>query len=155
MFKEEFLQSWNMTEEECEKAIRKITLPHMRLTFDEKTHLFFLIQEGMAEADDVEELSNQIKFLREVDKEIEEDNKLIKRFAKEVRRLEEKYECLNPDIAEKTLDELTSMWINDYFELYFMDDHFDSIVDAGPEKYAQYYLHVRGVIPESEVTMWA
>ena len=80
--------------------------------------------------------------------------KLVREFAEEVRRLEDKYGYTSKSLAGKSLDELTEMWMNNYFELYFMDDHFDAIEDCGPEKYAQYYLHIRGVVPESEVTMW-
>ena len=126
----------------------------MRLTFEEKDELFFCIKEGMTAEDDLEELIAQVKFSRQVKKEIQEERKLVKRFVKEWRRLEEKHDYLNSNLREKSLDELTDMWMNNYFELYFMDDHFDAIEDCGPEKYAQYYLHIRGVVPESEVTMW-
>lgn len=79
---------------------------------------------------------------------------LVKRFAKEVLRLQEKYGYTYKNLAGKSLDEITQMWIDNYFELYFLDDHYDAIEDCGPERYAQYYLHIRGVVPESEVTMW-
>ena len=41
MYNEETLNKWNLTEEECDKEIRKITIKGMRLTFDEKSELFF------------------------------------------------------------------------------------------------------------------
>ena len=80
--------------------------------------------------------------------------KLVREFAKEVRRLEKKYECTCKVTEGKTLDELTDMWINDFFELYFIDDHYEAIKECGPKQYAQYYLNIRGVVPKSEVTMW-
>lgn len=154
MYNKETLNKWNMTEDECERAIKKITIKDMRLTHDEKAELFFYIKEGMIDEDDIDEQISMIEFGRKNAKKIKEDKKLVKEFVKEWKRLELKHDYLNKDLKDKSLDELTEMWINDYFELYFMEEHFDRIKDTGAKEYAQYYLHIRGVIPASEVSMW-
>ena len=84
---------------------------------------------------------------------VQEMLKNVKKFAREVRRLERKYDMENRDIAEKSLDELASMWINDYFELYFLDDHYDCLAE-NPKHYAQYYCYNVGLVPVEEVEMW-
>lgn len=154
MYNEETLNKWNLTEEECDKEIRKITIKGMRLTFDEKSELFFEIMEGLTDGNDEEAMRESIEFSRKVKAELEEDKKLVKDFVKEWRRLELKYNSLNSDLQDKSLDELTEMWMTNYFELYFMEDHFDSIKDVGGKKYAQYYCYNVGICPESEVSLW-
>lgn len=154
MYNEEILNKWNLTEEECDKAIRKITIKGMRLTFDEKSELFFGIMEGFYDADDEEAMKESIEFGRKLQEELKEDKKLVRDFVKEWRRLELKYNSLNSDLQDKSLDELTEMWMTNYFELYFMEDHFDSIKDVGGKKYAQYYCYNVGICPESEVSLW-
>lgn len=153
MYKQEFLDKWNMTEDECEKAIRKITIKGMRLTFDEKSELFFEIMEGLTDGEDENAMRDSIEFSRKVKAEIEADKKLVKEFVKEWKRLEIKYSSLNSDIADKSLDELTEMWITNYFELYFMDTHFDCLAE-NPKQYAQYYCYNVGICPIDEVSMW-
>lgn len=152
MYNKETLNKWNMTEDECEKAINSITIKGMRLTHDEKEELLFFFKEGVLDEDDIDAQIKHIEFGRKLAQEMKDDKKLVKEFVKEVRRLERKYDCF--DLEDKTLDELTDMWINNYFELYFMEDHFERIKDTGAKEYAQYYLHIRGVVPESEVSMW-
>jgi len=153
MYKQEFLDKWNMTEDECEKAIRKITIKGMRLTFDEKSELFFEIMEGLTDGEDENAMRDSIEFSRKVKAEIEAEKKLVKEFVKEWKRLEIKYSSLNSDIADKSLDELTEMWITNYFELYFMDTHFDCLAE-NPKQYAQYYCYNVGICPIDEVSMW-
>ena len=153
MYNEETLNRWNLTEEECDKAIRKITIKGMRLTYDEKSELFFEIMEGLTDGNDEEAMRESIEFSREMTKKMEEDRKKVREFVKEWRRLEVKYSSLNSDIADKSLDELTDMWMNNYFELYFMEDHFDCL-EENPKGYAQYYCYNVGCCPESEVSIW-
>lgn len=153
MYNEETLNRWNLTEEECDKAIRKITIKGMRLTYDEKSELFFEIMEGLTDGNDEEAMRESIEFSREMTKKMEEDRKKVREFVKEWRRLEVKYNSLNSDIEDKSLDELTDMWINNYFELYFMEDHFDCL-EENPKGYAQYYCYNVGICPESEVSIW-
>lgn len=154
MYKKELLDKWNMTEEDCEKAIRKISIKGMRLTYEEKEDLLYFFEEGIIARDDIDAQISHVEFGRKLAEEMKADEKLVREFAKNVRRLEKKYDMLNSDIAEKSLDELTEMWITNYFELYFLEDHLDSIKDIGAKEYAEYYLHIRGVIPESEVSIW-
>ena len=154
MYNKKTLNRWNMTEDECEKAIRKIRIPNMRLTYAEKEDLFFFIKEGIIAEDDIDEQISHVEWDRNLKAKMEADKKLVREFAKNVRRLEKKYDCFNSDLEDKSLDELTEMWINNYFELYFMEDHLDSIKDKGAKEYAEYYLHIRGVIPSDEVSMW-
>lgn len=154
MFKDELLDKWNMTEEECEKAISKIRLKGFRLTHEEKEELFFYFQEGVMSRDDVNAQIDTIEFGRKMQKEMEEDKKLVRAFVKEWKRLEVKYSSLNSDLQDKSLDELTEMWINNYFELYFMEDHFDCIKDIGAKEYAQYYCYNVGICPSEEVSIW-
>lgn len=153
MYNEETLKRWNMTEEECDKAIRQIRIKGMRLTYEEKEELFFYFQEGAMSRDDIDAQIDAIEFGRKLAKEMEEDKKLVRAFVKEWRRLEIKYDYLNSDLREKSLDELTEMWMNNYFELYFMDDHFDCLAE-NPKGYAQYYCYNVGICPESEVSIW-
>lgn len=152
MYNHETLTKWGLTPQECDKEIRKIRIPNMRLTYDEKETLIWYIKEGYIEADDYDKLAEHIQFERDMQKEFEEEKKLIKQFIKEWRRLERKYDSYNHE--DKSLDELVDMWIHDYFCLDFMDCHLESIKYYGAKEYAQVYLHLRGVIPEKEVTMW-
>ena len=144
-----------MTENECDKAIRKITVKSYRLTYDEKAELLFLFEEGALERDNNDAIVEHIEFSRELERKLEEDKKLVREFVKEWKRLEMKYGGLNADIKEKTLDELVEMWITNYFELYFMEDKFDLIQYYGAKEYAQLYCYNVGVCPASEVSMWA
>ena len=153
MFKEEYLQKWNLTPEECEKQIKKITLPGMRLTHDEKEQLFFNINEFGDNPNDIQSLKEFIQFSRQLEKEMKEEKKLVKQFVKEWKRLNIKYDYLNQDLKEKSLDELTEMWMNNYFELYFMGTHFDCIAE-NPKGYAQYYCYNVGICPVEEVSIW-
>ena len=152
MYNKETLNKWNMTEDECEKAIKKITVKGMRLTHDEKEELLFFFKEGVIDEDDIDAQTKHIEFGRKLAQEMKEDEKLVREFAKEVRRLERKYDCF--DYEDKSLDELTQMWINNYFELYFMEEYLELIKDAGAKEYAQYYCYNVGICPESEVSMW-
>lgn len=152
MYNQKTLLKWGVTEEEAEKQIQKIRIPKMRLTHTEKEDLYWYIMEGYNNIDDYEALKDIVLFDRETKKEMENDRKEIRKFIKEWRRLERKYNSF--DYEDKSLDELTEMWMNDYFELYFMDCHLESIKYYGAKEYAQYYLHIRGVIPSEEVTMW-
>lgn len=155
MYKKEILDKWGLTAEECEKEIRAITIPGMKLTYEEKEELIFHIREFGDDPEDYETLKGHILFTRKLAKELKEDKKLVKEFVKEWRRLELKYSSLNSDLMEKSLDELTDMWMSNYFELYFMEDHFDCIKEDGGKRYAQYYCYNVGICPESEVSMWA
>ena len=154
MYNEETLNRWNMTEEECDKAIRKIRIPNMRLTYQEKEELLFHIKEFGDDPNDYETLKYHVEFSRKLEKEAKEDKKLVRDFVKEWKRLELKYNSLNSDLQDKSLDELTEMWMTNYFELYFMEDHFDGIKDVGGKKYAQYYCYNVGICPSEEVSMW-
>lgn len=153
MYKTELLNKWNMTENECEKAIEQITIKGMRLTHDEKDDIFFFIQEGLINADDIEAQRKHVEFDRQTKAQMQEDDKLIKEFVKEWKRLETKYCCF--DYEDKTLDELCEMWASDYFELYFIEEHLDLIKYYGAKEYAQVYCNKVGVCPDSEVSMWA
>ena len=153
MYNKETLNKWNMTEDECERAISQITVKGMRLTHDEKEELLFFFEEGFIARDDIDAQIKHVEFGRKLAKEFEEDKKLVKAFAKEVRRLERKYDCF--ELEDKSLDDLTEMWIGNYFELYFMEDHLDMIKYHGAKEYAQLYCHKIGVCPDSEVSMWA
>ena len=154
MYNKETLNKWNMTEEECDKAIRKITIKGMRLTYEEKEELLFFFEEGIIARDDIEAQIKNVEFGRKLAREMEEDKKLVREFVKEWRRLERKYDGLNSDLEDKSLDELTEMWMTNYFELYFMEDKFDLIKYYGAEEYAQLYCYNVGACPESEVSMW-
>ena len=153
MYKQELLNKWNMTEDECERAIDSITIKGMRLTHDEKEDLLFFFEEGIIARDDIDAQISHVEFGRKLQKKFEDDKKQVREFVKEWKRLEIKYDCF--DYEDKTLDELVEMWIDNYFELYFMEEHLERIKYYGAKEYAQYYLHVRGQIPESEVSMWA
>ena len=143
-----------MTEDECDKAVRKVTLKGYRLTLEEKEELFFYFMEGMMARDDVDAQISSIEFGRKLAKDFENDKKLVREFVKEWRRLERKYDGLDADIEAKTLDELVEMWLDDYFELYFMSDKLDLIKYYGAKEYAQVYCYNVGVCPAEEVSMW-
>lgn len=151
MINKETLNKWNMTEDECDKAVRKTTLKGYRLTYDEKEELFFLIKEGMIAGDDIDAQISHIEFSRKFEEDFKNDMKLTREFVKEWRRLERKYDCF--DYEDKTLDELVEMWFNNYFELYFMEE-LDSIKYYGAKEYAQVYCYNVGVCPAEEVSMW-
>lgn len=142
-----------MTEDECEKAINKIRVKGMRLTHDEKEDLLFFFEEGFIARDDIQAQINHVEFGRKLDAQMKADEKLVREFVKEWRRLERKYD--NFDHEDKSLDELTSMWIEDYFELDFMERFFELIKYHGAKEYAQVYCYNIGACPESEVSMWA
>ena len=152
MYNEETLNKWNMTEEECRQAIKKIRIKGMRLTQDEKAEIFFYIKEGMIAEDDIDEQISMIEFGRKLAKEFEEDKKLVRAFVKEWRRIERKYDSF--EFEDKSLDELTEMWMNNYFELYFMADKFDLIKYHGAKEYAQLYCYNVGICPIEEVSIW-
>lgn len=153
MYNKETLNRWNMTEEECDKATRKITIKGMRLTYEEKESLLFYFMEGFISRDDIDSQIAHIEDMRNDAKELEKDKKLVREFVKEWRRLELKYSSLNSDIKDKSLDELTDMWMTNYFELYFMEDHFDCLAE-NPKGYAQYYCYNVGICPIEEVSIW-
>ena len=71
MYNKETLNKWNMTEDECEKAINQIKIPDMRLTHDEKEELIWYIMEGITKEDDYEGLRAHIEFSRKLAKEFE------------------------------------------------------------------------------------
>lgn len=152
MFNKETLNKWNMTEEQCDKAVRKITVKGYRLTYEEKEELLFFFEEGFIARDDHDEIVEHIEFSRKLEAEHKEDLKLVREFVKEWRRLKRKYDCF--DYEDKTLDELVDMWVSNYFELYFMDDKFELIEYYGAKEYAQVYCYNVGVCPASEVSMW-
>jgi len=152
MFNKETLKRWNMTEDECDKAVRKVTLKGYRLTLEEKEELFFYFMEDMMARDDVDAQISSIELGRKIAKDMKEDEKLVREFVKEWRRLERKYDGF--DYEDKTLDELTQMWIDNYFELYFMSDKLDLIKYYGAKEYAQVYCYNVGVCPAEEVSMW-
>ena len=141
-----------MTADECDKAIRKITVKGYRLTYDEKADLLYYFEEGMIARDDHDAIVKHIEFSRELAREFEEDKKQVREFVKEWRRLERKYDGF--DYENKTLDELVDMWLSNYFELYFMGDHLDQIKYYGAKEYAQVYCYNVGICPASEVSMW-
>jgi len=141
-----------MTEDECDKAVRKVTLKGYRLTLEEKEELFFYFMEDMMARDDVDAQISSIELGRKIAKDMKEDEKLVREFVKEWRRLERKYDGF--DYEDKTLDELTQMWIDNYFELYFMSDKLDLIKYYGAKEYAQVYCYNVGVCPAEEVSMW-
>ena len=145
-----------MTEDDETKAIKNITIPGMRLTYDEKAELLFHIKECGDDPEDYETLRHHIEFGRQLEKEYQEDKKLVRAFVKEWKRLNMKYDGSlgQSDLDNKTLDELTEMWIDNYFELYFMADKFDLIKYYGAKEYAQLYCYNVGICPDSEVSMW-
>ncbi len=153
MYNKETLKQWKMTEEECEKATREITIKGMRLTYEEKENLLFYFMEGYISRDDIDSQIALVEDMRKDAEELKEIHGKVREFAKEVRRLERKYDMENSDIAEKSLDELADMWMTNYFELYFMDTHYDCL-EENPKQYAQYYCYNVGICPESEVSMW-
>lgn len=153
-WKQECYERWNKTPEQVEEETRKITLKGIRLTKEEKDTCFYYLQE-FPEDYKIEDgsLKQTILEMRENAKKWEQnEGKQIREFVKEIRRLERKYDCFQEE--DKTLDELVEMWMHNYFCIYFLDDHLDCIMMNGGKKYAQYYLHIRGVIPEKEVTLW-
>ena len=152
MYNKETLNRWNMTEDECDKATRKITLKGYRLTYDEKAELLFLIMEGHITRDDIDAQVEHVEFSRKIAKDFEDDKKLVREFVKEWRRIERKYDGF--DYEDKTLDELVEMWLNNYFELYFMEDKLDLLEYYGAKEYAQVYCYNVGSCPASEVSMW-
>ena len=152
MYNKETLNKWNMTQDECDKAVRKITVKGYRLTYEEKEELLFFFEEGLIARDDHDEIVEHIEFSRKLAREFEEDKKLVREFVKEWRRLERKYDGF--DYENKTLDELVDMWISNYFELYFMADKLELIQYYGAKEYAQLYCYNVGVCPASEVSMW-
>ena len=85
-------------------------------------------------------------------REFEEDKAQVREFVKEWRRLERKYDCF--ELENKTLDELVEMWLDNYFELYFMEDKLDLIKYYGAKEYEQVYCYTVSVCPASEVSMW-
>ena len=142
-----------MTPDEVEAETQKIRIKGLRLTKDEKDTCFYLIHTYPEDNYDEEKLQEFILRERQDKKEWEQkEGKQLQEFVKEWKRLEKKYDCF--EFEDKTLDELIDMWTSNYFCIYFLDDHLDCIMDCGGKKYAQYYLHIRGVIPEKEVTMW-
>ena len=54
MYNKETLNKWNMTADECDKAVRKITVKGYRLTYDEKEELLFFFEERIIARDDVD-----------------------------------------------------------------------------------------------------
>ena len=152
MYNKETLNKWNMTEEECDKAVRKITVKGYRLTYDEKEELLFFFEEGYIARDDVDAQISHIEFSPKLAREFEEDKAQVREFVKEWRRLERKYDCF--ELENKTLDELVEMWLDNYFELYFMEDKLDLIKYYGAKEYAQLYCYNVGVCPDNEVSMW-
>lgn len=112
------------------------------------------LEERLKEIPDAPEYTEE--EWKEIEKEMEEDLKKtkekVKEFVKEWRRLCKKYDCF--DEKGKTLDELVDMWINNYFEIYFMEDHYDMIEYDGGKKYAQYYCYNVGICPAEEVEVW-
>ena len=154
-WKKECYERWAKTPTQVEKETNKITLKGLRLTRDEKDTIFFLTNDYPHEytLEEPEKLKDFIIRERKETKECEQnEGKQLREFAKEIRRLERKYDCFHYE--DKTIDELVEMWIANYFCLYFLDDHLDSIMYDGGKNYAQYYLYNAGVIPESEVKMW-
>ena len=152
MYNEKLLNKWNMTEEDCEKAINKIRIKGFRLTHEEKDLIFFCIMEGIIAEDDIESQIEMVEFERKNNEELKENQRKVREFVKEWRRIQRKYGYFGHE--DKSLDELTDMWMTNYFELYFMGDHFDAIEDIGGKAYAQYYCYNVGICPESEVEMW-
>ena len=152
MYNKETLNKWNMTEDECERAIKQITIKGMRLTHDEKEELLFFFEEGIIARDDVDAQISHIEFSRRLAREFEEDKAQVREFVKEWRRLERKHDCFEHE--DKTLDELVDMWLDDYFELYFMGDYVEQIKYYGAKNFAQVYCYNVGVCPASEVSMW-
>ena len=151
-YNQECLNRWGITPEQEDALIRDVRCKGYRLNYDEKAMLFFYSQEYGLDLSDEFEKARLVEDDRQSRREMEADMKLVREFVKEVRRLERKYDGF--DYEDKTLDELTDMWCENYFELYFLADHLDCIKDVGPKKYAQYYLHIRGVVPSDEVTLW-
>ena len=60
MYKKEILDKWGLTAEECEKEIRAITIPGMKLTYEEKEELIFHIREFGDDPEDYETLKGHI-----------------------------------------------------------------------------------------------
>lgn len=153
-WKKELYEGWGKSSTQVEEETQKITIKGLRLTRDEKDTCFYFLHQYP------EEYSLTDGTLKELILEMREDavkwekneGKQIREFVKEIRRLERKYDCFQEE--DKTLDELVDMWMHNYFCIYFLDDHLDCIMMNGGKKYAQYYLHIRGVIPEKEVTIW-
>ena len=151
---QECYERWNKTPEQVIQETRKIRIQGLRLTKDEKNTCFYFMQEYPEEYS-LEDgtLKELIIEMRNDEKKWEQnEGKQIREFVKEWRRLERKYDCFQDE--DKTLDELVEMWMKNYYCIYFLDDHLDCIMMNGGKKYAQYYLHIRGVIPEKEVTIW-
>ena len=153
MYNKETLNKWNMTEDECDKAVREITVKGYRLTYDEKEELLFFFEEGIIARDDVDAQISHIEFSRKLAQEWENDKKLVREFVKEWRRLERKYDCF--EYENKTLDELVEMWLDNYFELYFIGEYVDQIKYYGAKEFAQVYCYNVGICPDNEVSMWA
>lgn len=143
-----------MTEEECEKAINKIRIKGFRLTHEEKEDLLYFFEEGIIARDDIDAQISHVEFGRKLDAEMKEDEKMVREFVKEWKRLEKKYDYLNSDLQDKSLDELTEMWMTNYFELDFMERFFELIKYHGAKEYAQVYCYNVGICPESEVSLW-
>ena len=151
MYNKELLNKWNMTEEQCDKAIREITLKGYRLSYDEKEDLLYFFEEGLIARDDVDAQISHVEFGRKLAREFEEDKKLTREFVKEWRRLSRKYDLF--DEEDKSLDELVEMWLDNHFELHFMEK-LGCLKYYGAKQYAQVYCHNVGICPASEVEMW-
>ena len=66
MYNKETLNKWNMTQDECDKAVRKITVKGYRLTYEEKEELLFFFEEGLIARDDHDEIVEHIEFSRKL-----------------------------------------------------------------------------------------
>ena len=82
-FKNELYEKWNMTEEQAIAEARKITIKGLRLTESEKMNLLFEAKEFGLNLNNEEEKRHSIEFERKIYAEIEQDDKNLKKMAKD------------------------------------------------------------------------
>lgn len=154
-WKKECYERWAKSSQQVEDETNKIRIKGLRLTKSEKDTCFFLLNDYPEEYSlkEPQKLKDFIISMRNDEKEWEQnEGKQIREFVKEWRRLERKYQSFQYE--DKNLDELVDMWTTNYFCIYFLDDHLDSIMYSGGKHYAQYYCYNVGICPEKEVSIW-
>ena len=81
-YKQSVYDRWNMTEEQALKEAKKIKATGFRLSLNEKMFLLFEAKEFGLDLTDEEAKIKEIKSWRELDEEVKQDDKNIKKMAK-------------------------------------------------------------------------
>ena len=82
-FKNELYKKWNMTEEQAIKEARKIKVEGLRLTEQEKMNLLFEAKEFGLNLNNEDEKRHSIEFERKLYAEFEQEDKNLKKMAKD------------------------------------------------------------------------